>query len=54
MSDEVCASHISLYVNDFSLDPGREGEQALETLLSLAERRGLIPGSTTDSYLPRP
>lgn len=54
MSDEVCASHIGLYVNDFSLDPGREGEQALETLLSLAERQGLIPAATGNSYLPRP
>lgn len=52
MSDEVCASHIGLYVNDFSLDPGREGELALKTLLSMAERRGLIPPATVDCYLP--
>lgn len=53
MSDEVCASHIGLYVNDFSLDPGSEGELALETLLSLAERLDLVPRSTANCYLPR-
>ncbi len=45
MNDEVCAAHINLYVNDFSLELGREGESALETLLVMAESRGLIPKS---------
>lgn len=43
MEDEVVERHIGLYVNDFSLDLGREGEQAVETLLCRAVKRGLIP-----------
>ncbi|HEU0264437.1 MAG TPA: 1,4-dihydroxy-6-naphthoate synthase [Geobacterales bacterium] len=43
MSDEVCASHIDLYVNRFSEDVGAEGEEAIEVLFERAEREGLIP-----------
>lgn len=45
MEDEVMERHIRLYVNDFSLDLGREGVQAIETLFSRAEERGIIPAS---------
>lgn len=43
MEDEVMERHIGLYVNDFSLDLGREGMQAVQTLLARAEERGIIP-----------
>lgn len=43
LADEVIESHISLYVNDFSLDLGREGEKAVVELLRRAEQRGIIP-----------
>lgn len=43
MSDEVCASHIALYVNDYSLNLGKEGETAILTLLERAESLGLVP-----------
>ncbi len=43
LEDEVIRSHIELYVNDFSLDLGEEGERAIETLFSRAEARGIIP-----------
>jgi len=43
LSDQVTASHISLYVNDFSLDLGEEGVGAVETLFARAEERGIIP-----------
>ncbi|TWJ33455.1 1,4-dihydroxy-6-naphthoate synthase [Geobacter argillaceus] len=43
MADEVCAAHIGLYVNDFSLDLAEEGRSAVTTLLRLAEERGVIP-----------
>ncbi|HTY20592.1 MAG TPA: 1,4-dihydroxy-6-naphthoate synthase [Geobacteraceae bacterium] len=46
MSDEVCAAHIRLYVNDFSIDLGREGEAAVRALLARAEAAGLVPRST--------
>ena len=45
MSDEVCAAHIGLYVNDFSIDLGREGEAAVTTLLDRATAAGLVPSS---------
>ena len=32
MSEEVMRHHIDLYVNDFSLHPGKEGKLAIETL----------------------
>jgi len=43
LSDGVIDSHIGLYVNDFSLDLGREGLEAVTTLLARAEQRKLIP-----------
>lgn len=43
LADDVIRSHINLYVNDFSLDLGDEGIKAVETLLSRAEERGIIP-----------
>ncbi len=45
MSEEVCASHIDLYVNQYSLDLGDEGERAVQALLARAEQAGLIPAS---------
>ncbi|HEX2768568.1 MAG TPA: 1,4-dihydroxy-6-naphthoate synthase [Geobacteraceae bacterium] len=52
MSDEVCAAHIELYVNRFSLDLGNEGEAAVTTLLSRAEAAGLVPSSPESIFLP--
>jgi 1,4-dihydroxy-6-naphthoate synthase len=43
LSEEVIDQHIGLYVNDFSLDLGEEGTQAVETLFAHAEARGIIP-----------
>lgn len=43
LDDEVIRSHIGLYVNDFSLDLGNEGVEAVTMLLHRAEERGLIP-----------
>ncbi|MHB0980604.1 MAG: 1,4-dihydroxy-6-naphthoate synthase [Thermoleophilia bacterium] len=40
MDPDVCREHIALYVNDFSLDYGVEGEAAIRRLLSLAEEAG--------------
>jgi 1,4-dihydroxy-6-naphthoate synthase len=45
MSDEVCAAHIGLYVNDFSAELGEEGERAIAELLRRAETSGIIPAS---------
>jgi 1,4-dihydroxy-6-naphthoate synthase len=51
MSDEVCAAHIGLYVNDYSLELGREGKSALEALLARAESSGLMPGSAKSLFI---
>lgn len=45
LEDEVVRSHIALYVNDFSLDLGAAGIEAIETLFARAEARGIIPPS---------
>jgi 1,4-dihydroxy-6-naphthoate synthase len=36
MSDEVCAAHIGLYVNEHSVDIGEEGLAAIDRLLGRA------------------
>lgn len=43
MSNQVCAAHIALYVNDYSIDLGADGEAAVTTLLDRAESAGIIP-----------
>lgn len=43
LDPQVTASHIGLYVNDFSRDLGEEGVRAVQELLGRAEARGLIP-----------
>ena len=47
MSDEVMQAHIDLYVNDFSLDVGDEGEKAVREL----HRRAVEVGATQPSDL---
>ena len=43
LSDDVILQHIRLYVNDFSIDPGFEGERAVTELISRSEEAGIIP-----------
>lgn len=45
MDAAVCRRHIDLYVNEFSLDYGTEGEHAIRMLLEAAQRDGLAPDS---------
>jgi 1,4-dihydroxy-6-naphthoate synthase len=33
MADDVCAAHIALYVNEYSLDIGSDGLRAIERLV---------------------
>jgi 1,4-dihydroxy-6-naphthoate synthase len=42
MDDAVMQKHIDLYVNDFSLDVGLEGERAVQELFARAAAKGLI------------
>ncbi len=41
----VCEAHIALYVTEFSLDYGAEGEAAIRHLLGMAEGLGIVPPS---------
>jgi 1,4-dihydroxy-6-naphthoate synthase len=52
MSDEVCAAHISLYVNRFSVELGIEGEAAVAALLGRAEAAGLVPSCAKSLFSP--
>ena len=51
MSDEVCAAHITLYVNRYSVDLGAEGEAAVTTLLDRAAAAGVIPRSSRSPFI---
>jgi 1,4-dihydroxy-6-naphthoate synthase len=50
-SEEVCSSHIALYVNDYSLDPGPEGEKAAKLLFARGEQLGLFPASNAPLFV---
>ena len=41
MSEDVMRQHIDLYVNNFSLDLGREGKKAIETLQHVYEQMNM-------------
>ncbi len=43
MEPEVLKSHIEMYVNDFTIDLGDEGKQAVKTLLEKAKKLNIIP-----------
>jgi 1,4-dihydroxy-6-naphthoate synthase len=51
---EVTKAHIGLYVNDFSLDVGDEGEMALAELFGRAEDEGLLPPSNAPLFAGSP
>jgi 1,4-dihydroxy-6-naphthoate synthase len=43
MNEEVMRKHISLYVNEFSVDLGDKGRAAVRLMFRLAEEKGIIP-----------
>ena len=45
MDPAVCRAHIDLYVNEFTLDYGPEGEEAIRRLPGNAADLGIAPGS---------
>ena len=51
MSEEVMYQHIDLYVNDYSVDLGREGRRAVEVLFDRAKTVGVIPPVQTAVFL---
>ncbi|MEW6378117.1 MAG: 1,4-dihydroxy-6-naphthoate synthase [bacterium] len=50
MEDSVIFSHIDLYVNEYTLDIGQDGEDAIRLLLAKAEARGIVPPSSFDLF----
>jgi 1,4-dihydroxy-6-naphthoate synthase len=50
IEDLVICSHINLYVNEYSLDIGSEGEKSIRFLFSEAEHKGIIPRSPYDIF----
>ena len=51
MSDQVCDAHIGLYVNDYSLGLGSEGEAAVRLLLERATSAEIIPPSNEPLFI---
>ena len=51
MSSNVIRQHIDLYVNDFTLNLGKEGEEAIKTLFALARKSGILPISSIPLFI---
>ena len=51
MSEDVMYQHIDLYVNDYSVDLGRDGRRAVEVLFERAKSSGVIPPLTAGLFL---
>ena len=52
MSEEVMYKHIDLYVNEYSVDLGREGRRAVELLFEKSRATGIIPLVADELFLP--
>jgi 1,4-dihydroxy-6-naphthoate synthase len=53
MDDEVARQHVALYVNDFSLDVGTEGERAVRELFRRAAAIGAVPEAGAEPFVAR-
>jgi 1,4-dihydroxy-6-naphthoate synthase len=51
MAEGVLRAHINLYVNDFSVDIGPEGERATLTLLTKGAEAGALPPLSRPAFL---
>ncbi|MFN8239890.1 MAG: 1,4-dihydroxy-6-naphthoate synthase [Bacteroidales bacterium] len=51
MDSNVMNSHIKLYVNDFSLDLGNEGKNAISKLFMMARTAGVVPSLPGSIFL---
>ena len=51
MTDDVMYKHIELYVNDYSVNLGNKGREAINVLFEMAEKKGLIPPITQNIFL---
>jgi 1,4-dihydroxy-6-naphthoate synthase len=51
LDDSVIRQHITLYVNEYSIDLGSKGRDGLVELLTRAETAGIIPRSSETIFL---
>lgn len=51
LDDDVVNQHIDLYVNDFSVDLGKKGREAVEKLFSKGEKAGLFEVKNKDIFV---
>lgn len=51
LDDTVTQQHIDLYVNQFSIDLGEEGERAIRELFARARRAGIIGADVPSPFL---
>lgn len=51
MDEEVMYSHINLYVNQYTVDLGTAGKQAINTLFAMAQEKQLIPKIEANLYV---
>ena len=51
LSVDVIQEHISLYVNDFSMELGTEGQKAVTTFFSRARDASIIPPGPNDWFI---
>lgn len=50
LEDSVVEQHINLYVNDYSIDIGEEGINAVKKLFDMADERGIIKKSVVSLF----
>uniref|UniRef100_E6Q6M2 1,4-dihydroxy-6-naphtoate synthase n=1 Tax=mine drainage metagenome TaxID=410659 RepID=E6Q6M2_9ZZZZ len=51
MDEAVMRAHISLYVNDYSVDVGDDGVAAVESLFSRGRNAGILPADAKASFV---
>jgi 1,4-dihydroxy-6-naphthoate synthase len=51
MNEQVCAQHIELYVNPFSVELGAQGITAVETLLARGADVGILPAGRKSPWI---
>jgi len=54
LEDNVIKKHIDLYVNDFTIDLGKEGKKALTLLYDIGYEKGIFPKKIKDDFIFSP
>lgn len=52
MDEAVMKKHIDLYVNDYTIDLGKDGRQAVRVLFDKAQLMGVIPEMHPELFIP--